>query len=101
MRCMRAASWASTVGERSLSGRRWEARLEDARLAEAISQRHELPDILGRVLAARRSVVVVAQAGAAERVDQPFPEGKRALGSGLSHNQQTGIAIAIEMKLRE
>lgn len=39
--------------ERSASGRRWEPRLEDQRLAEAISQRHELPDILGRVLAAR------------------------------------------------
>lgn len=39
--------------ERSASGRRWQARLDDARLAEAISQRHELPEILGRVLAAR------------------------------------------------
>ena len=39
--------------ERSASGRRWQARLEDARVAEAIAQRHELPEILGRVLAAR------------------------------------------------
>lgn len=39
--------------ERSASGRRWKARLEDPRTAEAISQRHELPEILGRVLAAR------------------------------------------------
>ena len=39
--------------ERSSTGRRWESRLEDQRIAEAISQRHELPDILGRVLAAR------------------------------------------------
>lgn len=39
--------------ERSASGRRWKARLEDQRIAEAISQRHELPEILGRVLAAR------------------------------------------------
>ena len=39
--------------ERSVTGRRWQARLEDTRAAEAISQRHELPDILGRVLAAR------------------------------------------------
>ncbi|MBM3520100.1 MAG: single-stranded-DNA-specific exonuclease RecJ [Alphaproteobacteria bacterium] len=38
---------------RSVTGRRWEARLKDTRLAEAISQRHDLPDILGRVLAAR------------------------------------------------
>jgi single-stranded-DNA-specific exonuclease len=39
--------------ERSATGRRWEARLEDTRTAQAISQQHELPDILGRVLAAR------------------------------------------------
>ena len=39
--------------ERSVSGRRWVSRLADERLAEAISQRHELPEILGRVMAAR------------------------------------------------
>jgi single-stranded-DNA-specific exonuclease len=39
--------------ERSVTGRRWQARLADTRLAEAIAQRHELPDILGRVLAGR------------------------------------------------
>ena len=38
---------------KSVSGRRWIARLQDERLAEAISQRHELPEILGRVMAAR------------------------------------------------
>ena len=37
----------------SLTGRTWRARLSDARNAEAIAQRHEVPDILGRVLAAR------------------------------------------------
>ncbi len=39
--------------ERSATGRRWQPRLADARLAEAIAQRHDLPDILGRVLAGR------------------------------------------------
>ncbi len=39
--------------DRSVTGRRWKPRLEDPRVAEAISQRHELPEILGRVLAAR------------------------------------------------
>lgn len=39
--------------ERSVSGRRWGARLEDNRLAEAIAQKHELPDIVARVLAGR------------------------------------------------
>lgn len=39
--------------ERSVTGRRWRARLDDTRAAEAIAQRYELPDLLGRVLAAR------------------------------------------------
>ena len=39
--------------ERSATGRRWQPRLEDGRIAEAISQRHDLPEILGRVLAGR------------------------------------------------
>ena len=38
---------------RSAKGQRWMARLGDTRLAEAISQRLELPEILGRVMAAR------------------------------------------------
>lgn len=39
--------------ERSLSGRAWRARLADDRLALTIAQKHGLPEILGRVLAAR------------------------------------------------
>lgn len=39
--------------ERSASGRFWRARLSDERLALAISQQHNLPDVIGRVLAAR------------------------------------------------
>jgi single-stranded-DNA-specific exonuclease len=39
--------------ERSITGRRWIARLADFRAAEAIAQKHELPELLGRVLAAR------------------------------------------------
>ncbi|WP_421694322.1 single-stranded-DNA-specific exonuclease RecJ [Aestuariivirga sp.] len=48
--------------ERSATGRRWKARLEDPRIAEAISQRHELPEIVGRVLAARGVGVDEAEA---------------------------------------
>ena len=48
--------------ERSATGRRWKARLDDQRIAEAISQRHELPEILGRVLAARGVGVDEAEA---------------------------------------
>jgi single-stranded-DNA-specific exonuclease len=39
--------------ETSAKGQRWQARLQDSRIAEAISQKLELPDILGRVLAGR------------------------------------------------
>lgn len=38
---------------RSVTGRRWLPRLADNRLALTISQRHNLPEILGRVLAGR------------------------------------------------
>lgn len=39
--------------ERSLTGRRWAARLADERVALAIGQRHGLPDAVARLLAAR------------------------------------------------
>ncbi len=39
--------------EESLSGKRWRARLEEDRLALALAQRLDLPEIIGRVLAAR------------------------------------------------
>ncbi len=41
--------------ERSVKGQRWRERLspEQARVAAAVSQRHELPELLGRILAAR------------------------------------------------
>ncbi len=39
--------------ERSLAGKRWRLRPADDRLAQALAQQLELPDVLGRVLAAR------------------------------------------------
>ena len=39
--------------EESLCGKRWRARLEEDRLALALAQRLDLPEIIGRVLAAR------------------------------------------------
>ncbi|HEX9559468.1 MAG TPA: single-stranded-DNA-specific exonuclease RecJ, partial [Reyranella sp.] len=39
--------------ERSLTGRRWAARLADERTALAMAQRHGLPDAVCRLLAAR------------------------------------------------
>ncbi|MBG1231771.1 single-stranded-DNA-specific exonuclease RecJ [Aestuariivirga litoralis] len=38
---------------RSAKGQRWESRLKDQRLAQAIAEKHDLPEILGRVMAAR------------------------------------------------
>src|SRR5580698_9496560 len=66
-RSKRVATWQARPGSsalpasdgaflnvtRSAKGQRWEARPLDTRLAEAIAQRHELPEILGRVMAAR------------------------------------------------
>src|SRR5258708_34531239 len=39
--------------ERSFSGKRWRARLGDERQGLMLAQRHSLPEIVGRVLAAR------------------------------------------------
>ena len=39
--------------EKSVKGQRWIARLDDQRLAHAIAEKNELPEILGRVMAAR------------------------------------------------
>ena len=39
--------------EKSVKGQRWVARLDDQRLAQTIAEKNELPEILGRVMAAR------------------------------------------------
>lgn len=39
--------------ERSLTGRRWQEASGDSRIAQAISQRLDLPELVGRVMAAR------------------------------------------------
>ena len=44
---------AALAVERSLAGRRWRLRTSDERLARALSQRFALPDLIGRILAAR------------------------------------------------
>src|SRR5215218_1407973 len=49
----RAARAAFLGIERSLTGRRWAARLADERMALAMAQRHGLPDAVARLLAAR------------------------------------------------
>ena len=47
--------------ERSLSGRRWQLHAVDERLSLALSQRHGLPELVGRILAARG--IAVDEAG--------------------------------------
>lgn len=47
--------------ERSLTGKRWEERLDEARLGLALSQQLGLPEIIGRVLAARGVTVEEAE----------------------------------------
>ena len=49
----RAARAAFLGIERSLTGRRWAARLADERMALAMAQRHGMPDAICRLLAAR------------------------------------------------
>src|SRR6185312_7142081 len=49
----RAARAAFLGIEKSVTGRRWAARLADERLAQAMAQRHGLPDSICRLLAAR------------------------------------------------
>ena len=51
---MATAAPAAFLGvERSLSGRRWRARLDDERAGLALAQRLDLPEVVGQVLAAR------------------------------------------------
>ncbi len=47
---------------RSAKGQRWQSRLNDQRMAQAIAQTHDLPEILGRVMAARGVAVAEVEA---------------------------------------
>ncbi|MEM9725990.1 MAG: single-stranded-DNA-specific exonuclease RecJ [Pseudomonadota bacterium] len=60
--------------EKSVLGRRWVARSEEAeRVGLAISQRHGLPDLVGRVLAARGVPVEEAAAYLAPKLRELLP----------------------------
>jgi single-stranded-DNA-specific exonuclease len=60
--------------ERSLNGRRWEARLGDPRLGLALAQDLELPEIVGRALAARGVEPETAEAFLAPRLRDGLPD---------------------------
>jgi len=54
---------AAVLGvERSLTGRRWRARLDDDRRAMALAQRLDLPEVIARILAARGIGIDTAEA---------------------------------------
>jgi single-stranded-DNA-specific exonuclease len=86
--------------ERSVNGRRWQPRLGSSRLAEAIAQTHELPEILGRVLAGRGVGVEDAEAflNPTLRTLMPAPDALRDMEKGaarLAEAIQAGTRIGI------
>ncbi len=70
--------------EKSARGRRWVTRSHDSRIAEKISQQLEVPDILGRVLAARGTTADQAEAflNPTLRTLMPQPSAFRDMVSG-------------------
>ncbi len=86
--------------DKSLRGNRWVARLDDTRVAEQISQRHDLPDILGRVLSARGVSADDAEAflNPTLRALMPSPSTLRDMDKGaarLADAIQRGESIGI------
>jgi single-stranded-DNA-specific exonuclease len=83
---------------KSVSGRRWVPRLRDERLAEAISQRHELPEILARVMAARGVALDDAEAflNPTIRSLMPQPSALRDMEKGA---QRIADAIVTKTKI--
>jgi single-stranded-DNA-specific exonuclease len=86
--------------EKSLRGNRWVARLQDTRIADAISQRLEVPDVLGRVMAARGVAVDDAEAflNPTLRTLMPHPsvfrdmeKGADRLADAIVRDEQIGI----------
>jgi single-stranded-DNA-specific exonuclease len=80
--------------ETSVSGRRWVSRLADERAAAAIAQRCELPDILARILAARRVPVDEAERflNPTLRTLMPQPSAVRDLQKGAERLADAVVA---------
>ena len=66
--------------ERSLSGKRWEARLRDERAALTLSQRLDLPLVLGRILAARNISIENAPVFLEPTLRSLLPDPNRLVG---------------------
>lgn len=83
---------------RSAKGQRWQARLPDQRLAEAMAQQHDLPDILCRVLAGRGVASEDAEVflNPTLRTLMPQPSAMRDMEKGA---QRLAAAIATGEKI--
>lgn len=86
--------------EHSVKGRRWEPRLENDRMAQAVAQALGLPDVVGRVLAARGVTVESAAAHLkpALRDLLPDPSSFRDMDTGcerLARAVMAGEQIAV------
>jgi single-stranded-DNA-specific exonuclease len=85
---------------RSAKGQRWQARLTDQRAAEAMAQRHDLPELLCRVLAGRGVGIDEAEAflNPTLRTLMPQPTAFRDMEKGaerLAHAIRLGEKIGI------
>src|SRR6266852_9624497 len=58
----------------SLCGRRWRQSAGDERLALALAQRHGLPELIGRILAARGVAIDAAPGFLAPRLREALPD---------------------------
>ncbi|MDX1540939.1 MAG: single-stranded-DNA-specific exonuclease RecJ [Geminicoccaceae bacterium] len=65
---------ADVAVERSVSGRSWRLKPHDPALALALSQRHGLPEMIGRILAGRGIGVDDAQAFIAPKIQTLLPD---------------------------
>jgi single-stranded-DNA-specific exonuclease len=86
--------------KRSITGRRWSARLTDTRSAEAMAQRQDLPEILCRVLAGRNVSVDEAENFLNPTLRQLMPQpaalrdmekGAERLAEAILANEPIGI----------
>ncbi|MBK8771590.1 MAG: single-stranded-DNA-specific exonuclease RecJ [Rhizobiales bacterium] len=85
---------------RSAKGQRWQARLQDVRVAEAIAQRHDLPELLCRVLAGRGVGIDDAEAFLNPTLRSLMPQpatfrdmekGAERLAAGIRNGEKIGI----------
>jgi single-stranded-DNA-specific exonuclease len=82
--------------ERSVTGKRWEERLADARLAMAMSQRLGAPEIIGRILAARGVELEKAESFLAPRLRDLLPDPESLCDMGKAAGRLADAVVASE-----